>query len=89
MIVFKHFFISIFPSPLDQLFIFTKLSKQSLIITGIYYCAYLQDYFDVIKNPIDLSTISTRLQEGFYKTPLEVSNTLHLCIVPSHMYISV
>ena len=39
-----------------------------------------QDYFDIIKKPIDLSTISKRLEEGFYKTPWEVSALTSLVV---------
>ena len=33
---------------------------------------HTQDYFNIIKQPIDLSTISNRLESGKYKTPWEV-----------------
>lgn len=32
----------------------------------------LQDYFDIIKNPIDLSFIKIKLEEGDYKNGWEV-----------------
>ena len=35
----------------------------------------IPDYFDVIKNPMDLGTIKTRLKEGgHYSNPWNVSN---------------
>ena len=50
-----------------------------------YYCILLQnfeviffqDYFDVIKNPIDLSTIKMKLEDGEYKTAWEVRTYIH------------
>ena len=36
------------------------------------YLLFLQDYFEIIKNPIDLSTIDRRLSEGSYKDGWEV-----------------
>ncbi|XP_065885068.1 CREB-binding protein-like isoform X2 [Dysidea avara] len=38
----------------------------------------IPDYFDIIKKPIDLSTISKRLEEGFYKTPWEFCEDIWL-----------
>ena len=32
----------------------------------------IQDYYSVIKEPMDLATISRKLEEGEYKTPWEV-----------------
>ena len=32
-----------------------------------------QDYFDIIKNPIDLSIIRRKLEDGEYSNPWEVS----------------
>lgn len=40
----------------------------------------LQDYFEIIKNPIDLTTIRNRLENGEYKNGWEVCNTsVHVC----------
>ena len=33
----------------------------------------IQDYFTIVKNPMDLSTIKTKLDNGDYKDPWSVS----------------
>ena len=43
-----------------------------------------QDYFDIIKNPIDLSCIKSKLEEGEYKNGWEVS-IFYLCCSIFHI----
>ena len=38
----------------------------------VSFSSCLQDYFDIIKNPMDLRTIRNRLDEGQYSNPWEV-----------------
>ena len=38
----------------------------------IFFSFFLQDYFEIIKRPIDLSTIDRKLTEGSYKDGWEV-----------------
>ncbi|KZT52907.1 hypothetical protein CALCODRAFT_501745 [Calocera cornea HHB12733] len=44
------------------------------------------DYFDVIKNPMDLSTISTRLEEGRYPDRFAFERDFRLMIQNAHTY---
>ena len=43
-----------------------------------YRVPTMQDYFEVIKNPIDLTTVSNKLSSGEYKSGWEVRS--------AHMY---
>ncbi|PIN06378.1 Transcription initiation factor TFIID, subunit BDF1 [Handroanthus impetiginosus] len=38
----------------------------------------LHDYFDIIKNPMDLGTVKDRLTQNWYKTPMEFAEDVRL-----------
>ena len=50
--------------------IFVVISNEPT--APIISCILLQDYFEIIKNPIDLSTIDRKLTDGLYKDGWEV-----------------
>ena len=39
-----------------------------------------QDYFDIVKQPMDLSTIKRKLDAGQYNNPWEVSMNCAFCL---------
>ena len=44
------------------------------------------DYYDIVKNPIDLQTMRLRLERGKYKTKDEFYNDLELVVSNSRLY---
>ena len=47
------------------------LWRISLLANCLYFLS-IQDYFDIIKKPMDLSTIKRKLDTGQYNNPWEV-----------------
>ncbi|CAD5215336.1 unnamed protein product [Bursaphelenchus okinawaensis] len=46
----------------------------------------IPDYFDIIKKPMDLHTISTKLDSGKYKNPWEFCDDMHLMFANAWLY---
>lgn len=50
----------------EMVVIVKKLSSNQI------FCLYFQDYFEIVRNPMDLSTIKRKLDAGQYNNPWEV-----------------
>lgn len=50
-----------------------EVNHQMIALTRLFDCCLLnsQDYFDIVKKPMDLSTIRRKLDSGMYKDPWE------------------
>ena len=49
--------------------------KEMVVIVKIsnqIFCLFFQDYFEIVRNPMDLSTIKRKLDAGQYNNPWEV-----------------
>ncbi|EAX95897.1 Bromodomain containing protein [Trichomonas vaginalis G3] len=46
----------------------------------------VENYFDIIKNPVDLSTMKKKLNEGTYKTIQQFTDDIHLMYENSLQY---
>lgn len=46
----------------------------------------LTDYYDIIKRPMDLSTIGSKLQQGVYRDPWEYCDDMRLMVDNAHTY---
>ena len=44
------------------------------------------DYYDVVREPMDLQTMRLRLEKGKYKTKQELYNDLDLIVFNSQLY---
>lgn len=51
---------------------------------GLWAC--LQDYFDIVKNPIDLSTIKRKLDTGQYQEPWQYVDDVWLMFNNAWLY---
>lgn len=49
-------------------------------------CVYLQDYFDIVKNPMDLSTIKRKLDTGQYQEPWQYVDDIWLMFNNAWLY---
>ena len=47
---------------------------------------FYQDYFDIIKNPMDLTTIKKKLDKGQYSTPWDYVNDVWLMFNNAWIY---
>lgn len=57
------------------------------IPVGVLAClTCLQDYFDIIKMPMDLSTIRDKLDNGHYKNPWEFCDDMWLMFDNAWLY---
>lgn len=59
-----------------------------MVLLGIIlYCrGFLQDYFDVVRQPMDLSTIREKLKSGEYSDPWECINDIQLMFDNAWLY---
>ena len=56
---------------------------NSMILT---YVILLQDYFDIVKKPMDMSTIRRKLETGQYKDPWEYVDDVWLMFENAWLY---
>lgn len=49
-------------------------------------CVFLQDYFDIVKNPMDLSTIKRKLDTGQYQEPWQYVDDIWLMFNNAWLY---
>lgn len=46
----------------------------------------LQDYFDIVKKPMDLSTVNDKLDRGLYKNPWDFNDDMWLMFDNAWLY---
>ena len=61
----------------------TESMPNSMILT---YVILLQDYFDIVKKPMDMSTIRRKLETGQYKDPWEYVDDVWLMFENAWLY---
>ena len=64
-----------FKKPVNPIDLGIPVRTLTINIISSFLPPLSQDYFDIIKNPIDLSIIRRKLEEGKYSNPREVSVT--------------
>lgn len=62
-----------FHKPVEPLALGIPVKLRPVTTPTLYLYFFPQDYFEIIKNPIDLSVIDMKLRQGDYSNPWEVS----------------
>lgn len=62
---------------------FPKCSAYECVM---WCCLYFQDYFDIVKSPMDLSTIKRKLDTGQYQEPWQYIDDIWLMFNNAWLY---
>lgn len=88
--LWKHQFAWPFHGPVDAKKLNLPVSKHIFLVSlNVYMCQLciaLQDYYEIIKHPMDMGTIKKRLETNFYKSASKCIDDFNLMFTNCQTY---